>query len=77
MKVDKKVPIPEVNQTAYPWADMEHGDSFEIETDERDRVQNAIQTAGYRWLQRNRPGWKIITRRTEKGIRAWMYDPSK
>jgi hypothetical protein len=78
MKVEKNVPIPEsANSMRYPWAEMEHGDSFlaECEEDDMDRLQNAIQTAGYRWLQRNRPGWKIVTRRTEEGIRVWMRNP--
>jgi len=80
VKVDKGVPIPETTaHLKYPWSDMEHGDSFEVECteDTRDRVRNAISVAGHRWLGRNRPGWKIMTRSTEKGIRAWLIDPSK
>lgn len=80
MKVEQNIPIPEhTSATQYPWHDMDHGDSFLIECpeDDRNRVQNAIQTAGYRWLKRNRPGWKIVTRRTEEGIRAWMTNPEQ
>jgi hypothetical protein len=79
VKVDKDVPIPDSNaQLKYPWAEMDHGDSFEVECSEeqKNRVRNAVSVAGHRWLSRNRPGWKIMTRQTEKGIRAWLIDPS-
>lgn len=71
-KIEKGVEIPERGHgpgrtSIYPWADMGDGDSTVVPVYSRNAASG--------WLQRNRPGWKAITRTEGDGmIRVWFVD---
>jgi hypothetical protein len=77
MEIEKGVPVPTTGTSGkYPWAEMEDGDSFVVSPREDETyasAQRRISNNGRQWLERNRPGWKIVTKKeNDNAIRVWI-----
>ena len=79
--IEKNVPIPKKEKKyKYPFRNMEILDSFFIEVKERDerkrqyrlnRLQSDIVGSARSYRETNMNNFKVITRRSDKGIRVW------
>lgn len=70
-RVEKGFPAPPMKagrKLAYPWPDMEPGDSLYFEKQER---QSAILKLATLWARRNRPEATFRTQRENGGFRIW------
>ena len=71
IKIEKGVPVYKSrysNGLKYPFDDMVSGDSFEFECNREDVNLNRNRLI----VNAKSRGKKVITRRTEKGIRVWV-----
>lgn len=65
--VEKGVPMPNFGRKpAYPFAQMEAGDSFRIVADERNRVASAAS-----WWSKRHSGVRFALRKDGDGVRVW------
>lgn len=79
-KVESGVPIPRPSYgpgltPTYPWREMDIGDSFLVTPREGEDIEacaNRVRSAAARWLSRNRPGVRHVTRTVDGGIRVWF-----
>lgn len=83
IKIEKNIPLPRSGrgirkgENHYPFADMEIGDCFFIELEERylNRhviVQSSISTVARMWKNfNNKLDWQFTTRRIENKIGVW------
>lgn len=68
------------NTPKYPWPQLEVGDSFTVEYEDRpshtpDQISNTLASSASSWSRRNRDGrWKFTTRQTRKGVRVWRTE---
>ena len=84
LKIAKDVPPPERHPLRrFPWHKMGHGDSILVpwsESDVRRRAKHrgtsSAHVAALRWIKRNRPGWKVVTRTEGEATRIWLVDPT-
>lgn len=80
IKVDTGVPIPGWggNRTEYPFDTMHPGDSFFVACENGDREAKRLLAyqAGAGWCKRNRPDWKVATRKMDGGFRLWVVEKS-
>ena len=74
MKIDKGVPIPSVSRR-YPWGAMEDGDSIFL-ADVRSSTCSA-RNAAASWLKIHRPGWRVVGRIENGGLRLWFTSTPK
>lgn len=86
--IDKGLAVPALARSRsagpmkYPWADMEHGDSFFVPLPKKSSRDDAViarkrvVSAGRSWCKRNRPEARVISRALTEdnthGIRIWM-----
>jgi len=79
--VDRGIPVPSPKDTFYPWAQMQHGDSFFIraEGDDKRAAQRRVYSSGRAWMKRNKPDAKVrmATRIEQAGVRVWMEIASR
>jgi len=70
MKIDKAVPVPEINkkQFVFPFLEMESGDSFYVD---KSQYYAAVQSA-YRYARENNK--KAVSRKEGNGGRVWIFD---
>lgn len=64
MKIDRNIPIPEVQKCIYPWKTLEVGDSFLMPGPPKN-VNSSVSAAGRRY------GRKFSYRKTAEGMRVW------
>lgn len=71
-KVEKGIPMPRPAQ-AYPWADMEVGDSFLLpcEPAEQNKVGNRARNAAASFAHKRKLDWRFSYRHVEGGVRIW------
>lgn len=71
--IEKNIPRTRTaTKIVYPFANMEIGDSFLIETDGDTfpRVRNRVTSAAFMWTA-GHAGVKFSTRKTAEGLRVW------
>ena len=82
IKIDKSIPIGShttrrTSINAYPWANMQIGDSFEIAcTEEKlNTLRGSVHHSRRTYREHiNSPSFTITTRRTPKGFRVWRIE---
>jgi len=68
------------NIPKYPWPDLEVGDSFKVDYDDRpnrtpDQILNSLINAGTSWSDRNHNGERKFTARQRRtGVRVWRTE---
>jgi hypothetical protein len=89
-KIEKGVPVPFMATgggfMAYPWPDMQHGDSILVPWTDRYRKcrangkrsgSDSAAVSAYAWVKKNRPGWKVVTRLEGDAYRIWFLDANR
>ena len=74
IKIDRGVPVPTKGQRCmYPFKDMKVGDSFFIDTKDRDKgnMRNRVQSSSSRFAKMQDPKQQFCSRQLEGGIRCW------
>jgi len=73
--IDTEIPIPEGgSRLSYPWDQLQHGHSISVEDEKQAR--SAVQSARV-WVKKQRPGWKVVSRRNETGTRIWFLNTNE
>jgi hypothetical protein len=70
-QIETDVPVPATGRRlSYPWDQLGDGNSILIETED---PRSAVQSART-WVKRQRPGWRVVSRKVEIGTRIWFLN---
>lgn len=73
MQIEKNIPIPSPSRrgraSKYPFADMQPGDSFEVEV-----RQSAVRAAAHNYARAHNARAKFICRTLPTGTRCWRVE---
>lgn len=70
--IEKNIPMPEARSKGrYPYADMQVGDSFYLETKGVDEIGVARRLRGSSFLYGKKSGAKFSVRKMDDGFRVW------
>jgi hypothetical protein len=78
IKIQKNVPLKgregrPKRTTKYPWDEMEVGDMFFVECDEKQRgaISSSVATSGRAWARYNNKPHKLSVRKMDGGFGVW------
>jgi len=67
-KIEKNIPVGQINTSGYPFSKMEIGDSFFVKGDKKKINAVTVSTSTYK---KKNVGKNFTSRTNEEGIRVW------